>query len=50
MHRLAAAGVGRVAITGHDTYTDAGAFFSYRRATHRGEGDAGRQIALIALA
>lgn len=47
--RLAAAGVGRVELTGHDTYADAARFFSYRRATHRGEPDYGRQISLIGL-
>lgn len=47
--RLAAAGVGRVEITGQDTYADGLRFFSYRRATHRDEGDAGRQVSLIAI-
>jgi YfiH family protein len=48
--RLAAAGIARVEALGLDTYADAERFFSYRRATHRGEPDYGRQIALIALA
>ena len=30
-------------------YADPDRFFSYRRATHKGEGDYGRQISLIAL-
>ncbi len=47
--RLAAVGVARIEALGLDTYADAGRFFSYRRATHRGEADYGRQIALIAL-
>jgi YfiH family protein len=47
--RLAAAGVTRVEALGLDTYGDPARFFSYRRATHRGEGDYGRQISLIAL-
>lgn len=47
--RLAAAGVVRVEATGLDTYADPDRFFSYRRATHKGEGDYGRQISLIAL-
>ena len=47
--RLAAAGVTRVDALGLDTYADEGRFFSYRRATHRGETDYGRQIALIGL-
>ncbi len=34
--------------TGHCTYADADRFFSYRRATHRGEPDYGRLIAAIA--
>ncbi len=48
-HRLAAAGVARVELTGHDTYADEARFFSYRRATRRGEGDNGRQISIIGL-
>jgi YfiH family protein len=47
--RLAAAGVTRVEALGLDTYGDPARFFSYRRASHRGEGDYGRQISLIAL-
>ncbi len=48
-HRLAAAGVGRVDSLGIDTYRAEDAYFSYRRATHRGEGNYGRQLSLIAL-
>ena len=48
-HRLAAAGVTRIEALGLDTYADEGRFYSYRRATHRGEPDYGRQIALIGL-
>ncbi len=48
--RLAAAGVGRIEALGLDTYADEQRFYSYRRATHRGEDDYGRQIALIGLA
>jgi copper oxidase (laccase) domain-containing protein len=47
--RLAAAGLGRVEALGLDTYADETRFFSFRRATHRGEPGYGRQIALIAL-
>lgn len=47
--RLAAAGVERVSALGIDTYPDAERWFSYRRTTHAGEPDYGRQIALIAL-
>ncbi len=48
-HRLAAAGVGRVTALGRDTYADAEGYYSFRRATHRGEPDYGRQISLIGL-
>ena len=47
--RLAAAGVARIELTGLDTYADPDRFFSFRRATHRGESDYGRQISLIGL-
>ena len=48
-HRLAAAGVTRIEAMGLDTYADTDRFFSFRRATHRGEADYGRQISLIGL-
>ena len=47
--RLAAAGLGEHEILGHCTYTEEDLFFSYRRATHRGEPDYGRLISAIAL-
>lgn len=47
--RLAAASVRAVHAPGLDTYADEARFFSYRRATHRGEPDYGRQLSLIAL-
>ena len=47
--RLAEAGVTRIEALGLDTYSNADLFYSYRRATHRGEPDYGRQISLIAL-
>ena len=47
--RLAAAGVSRAEALGLDTYSDPDRFYSYRRATHRGEPDYGRQLSLIAL-
>jgi YfiH family protein len=47
--RLAAAGVGRIEALGLDTYSDEQRFFSFRRATHRGEPGYGRQISLISL-
>jgi len=46
---LAAEGLGRVQALGLDTYADADRFYSFRRATHRGEADYGRQISLIGL-
>ena len=49
VHRLAAAGLTRIEALGLDTYADADRFYSYRRATHRGEADYGRQISLIGL-
>ena len=48
-HRLAEAGVRRIEALGLDTYPAADRFFSFRRATHRGEADYGRQIALVGL-
>lgn len=48
-HRLADAGVARIEALGLDTYADPERFFSYRRATHRGEADYGRQISLIGV-
>jgi polyphenol oxidase len=47
--RLAVSGVGQVEALGLDTYSDPARFYSFRRATHRGEPDYGRQISLIAL-
>lgn len=47
--RLAAAGVARIEALGLDTYADEARFFSYRRATHRGESSYGRQISLIGV-
>lgn len=49
LSRLAAAGLARVEALGQDTYAQPELFYSYRRATHRGEPDYGRQISLIAL-
>ncbi len=46
--RLAEAGLERIEALGEDTYSQPDRFFSYRRATHRGEPDYGRQISLIA--
>ncbi|MDO5706586.1 MAG: peptidoglycan editing factor PgeF [Paracoccus sp. (in: a-proteobacteria)] len=46
--RLRAAAV-EAAWTGHCTYSDEARFFSYRRATHRGEKDYGRLISALVL-
>ncbi len=48
--RLAAAGVGQIEVVEADTCADEQRFFSFRRATRRGESDYGRQISAIALA
>jgi YfiH family protein len=48
-HRLAAAGLTRIEALGLDTCANEDRFFSYRRATHRGEADYGRQISLIGI-
>ena len=47
--RLASAGLRTIEALGLDTCADEARFFSYRRATHHGEPDYGRQIALIGL-
>ena len=47
--RLAAAGVATIRHLDHDTYADEPRFFSYRRATHRGEPDYGRNLSAIHL-
>jgi YfiH family protein len=47
--RLASAGVRTVETLGLDTYSDESRFYSFRRATHRGEPDYGRQIAIIGI-
>jgi YfiH family protein len=47
--RLAAAGIASVEALGLDTYADAVRFYSYRRATHLGEADYGRQLSCIAV-
>ena len=48
-HRLVAAGIGEVETIHLDTYSNPDRFFSYRRSTHAGEPDYGRQISLIGL-
>lgn len=47
--RLASAGLERVEALGQDTYAQPDRFYSYRRATHRGEPAYGRQLSLIGL-
>lgn len=47
--RLRSAGVGHAESVGLCTYRDETRFFSYRRATHRGDPDYGRLLAAIAL-
>lgn len=47
--RLAAAGLTRIEALGLDTYADPERFYSFRRATHRGEPDYGRQISIIGI-
>jgi len=49
VHRLIAAGLGEVEALNLDTYADPDRFFSFRRATHRGEADYGRQVSAIAI-
>jgi YfiH family protein len=48
-HRLNSAGIAEVESLNLDTYADAERFYSYRRATHCGEADYGRQASLIGL-
>ena len=47
--RLETAGIATVEKLGLDTYADEPRFYSYRRATHRGEPGYGREIAVIGL-
>ena len=47
--RLSAAGVRNVESLGLDTYAEPARFYSYRRATHRGEPSYGRQVSLIGI-
>ena len=47
--RLQAAGIVAVEDLAEDTYAQPGRFFSFRRATHRGEPTGGRQTSVIGL-
>ena len=49
LHRLKSAGIAQAGWCGIDTYTNATDYFSYRRATHKGEKDIGRQVSAIAI-
>jgi len=49
VHRLREAGVARVEGVFRDTYSHENEFYSFRRATHRGETSYGRQISAIVL-
>jgi polyphenol oxidase len=48
-HRLRSAGIAAVEALHLDTYAESERFYSYRRATHSGEADYGRQLSAIAL-
>jgi polyphenol oxidase len=47
--RIADAGIASVEALGLDTYADEDRFYSFRRATHRGEPTYGRQLSLIGV-
>jgi hypothetical protein len=47
--RLADAGVGKIFLTGIDTYKNEREYFSYRRSVHNNDPDYGRQISVIAI-
>jgi polyphenol oxidase len=49
VHRLGAAGISHIETLGADTFAREADFFSFRRTTHRGEANYGRQISAIAL-
>ena len=50
LKRLGAMGLGAATSIGEDTYPDEDGYFSYRRATHRGEDGYGRNVSAIVLA
>jgi YfiH family protein len=50
VQRLRAGMLGEIEALHLDTYAEPDRFYSYRRATHRGEADYGRQLSVIALA
>lgn len=47
--RLARLELGHFEVLAFDTYADENQFFSYRRTTHQGGGDYGRQLSLIGM-
>lgn len=47
--KLAASGVEHINLLAKDTFSEKDAFFSYRRTTHAGEPDYGRQVSAIML-
>jgi len=47
--RLRQVGLAKIHDLARDTYAEESCFYSYRRATHRGEDTGGRQISLIGL-
>lgn len=49
MSRLAAAGLGKIADMGRDTFAEVARYHSHRRATQAREANYGRQISMIAL-
>lgn len=49
IHRLILAGIGEIEALNLDTYGDADRFYSYRRATYRGEKNYGRQLSAIGI-
>lgn len=49
VHRLILAGIGEIEALNLDTYGASYRFYSYRRATHRGEKDYGRQLSAIGI-
>lgn len=49
LSRLESAGITQKVALGHDTYAMQGTYYSYRRATHEGSPDYGRQLSAIAV-
>lgn len=47
--RLADSGLSHIFISGEDTYSQPDTYFSYRRKTHEGTGDYGRQISCMVI-